>query len=571
MARLEAPAALGRNPRRRAQTCAVLALSALIAGASPAHADGIELSSSDRLAMLYTPQLQFSVDGDPLIKIGIIEGQTSVTFTPSEPIRVLPLGEGGPSTVLPGDVRYTVHLDGGAPGAYRYWPIVGRFLPSERAQVNEAVAAWEARGFETERFSLGSFFAVRGNTFDNRVVLVGVSGSASRNEATTLAQRLEEEFGVPNELHVELVDFPTGLITLTSDELPIQVQHRDLLWISMDEAGSTFDVDGASFATNPEPGDGSNRQYVGSLIFTAGRDGALTMVNELPAERLLEGILPAEIYASAPMAALEAQAVAARGELLADLGVRYLADPYMTCADQRCQVYHGVGNEHRRPSEAIANTRGVVMLDGDHIARAVYSASCGGSLGDYRATWGGEPIAYLRPHIDAYHIDGPYEDGLSEDNIEAFLAERPATFDNIEGFGAQRLFRWEVTRTAEELTESLNERYAIGTVRDLEVLARDESGRVTRLRVVGEAGETIVERELPIRRALGGLRSALFVLDVERGSGGALRSVQFRGGGFGHGVGLCQIGAIGAAERGLDYTDILSHYYPGVSVRQLWD
>jgi stage II sporulation protein D len=531
------------------------------------RAEAYELTTADRVAMLYTPQLEFSVEGDPLIKIGLIEGEEAIRFTPSGPIRVLPLGEGGPEMALPGGQEYTVTRVEGRPGTYRYWATVARGLPSERSRLAEVEAEWRGRGVEARRFSLGSIFAVRGTMFDNRQVIVGVGGHESREEAQALARQLEEEHGLSAELHVELVEYPTGLLRLTSSRLEVSVTHRDLLWISASE-GTQYRLDATYFDGNP--GD-AQRLYVGALVFTLDRRGQLAMVNELPIERLLQGIVPAEIYASAPMDALRAQAVAARAEILADLGVRYLADPYMTCATTRCQVYAGAGAEHERTTQAIRDTRGMVLLYDGHLARAVYSASNGGSMGDFTATWGDAPLPYLQPRIDAVEVPERFRNGLDEAALAEFLEADLPTYGNIENFGGPRVHRWTVELSADELSEAVNARYAVGRVLGLEVRERDRSGRATRLFIRGSRDSVEVERELPIRRALGGLRSALFVLHVEQDAAGNLVRARLRGGGFGHGVGMCQTGSIGAAQRGLDYLAILGHYYPGTEPTRLWE
>jgi SpoIID/LytB domain protein len=541
----------------------------MIASLLPVASSSFELSTSDRMAMLYSPQLQFSVDGDPMVKIGLVDDRDEITFRPDGPIRVLPLGEGGPEILLPGGKDYRVSLVEGAPGDYRYWATVAAFLPSERREAAEARTLWEGREYTTETFALGSLFAIRGNMFDNRQTIVAVGGLSDRRAVQDVANELDREYGISPELHVELVEYPTGELRLESDDIEVVIEHHDLIWIAAD-LDTVFRIDGDVFEGLADGGRGNDRHYTGSLIFTIDRAGRLSLVNELPAEQLLQGILPAEIYASAPIAALHAQAVAARGELLADLGVRYLADPYMTCSTTSCQVYRGIDLEDARASRAVQETRGVVLMGEGHIARTTYSASCGGFAGDYRSTWGHESVSHL-----SYHYDGPaesnaYEDGLDEDNIREFLSAEPPTYDNIEDFGGARLYRWSVERTADELTASVNERYAVGRVTGIEILERDRSGRVVRLSIQGEDGAVVIERELPIRRAFGGLRSAMFVLDIRENDDGSIRHATFTGGGFGHGVGLCQTGSIGAAQRGLDYTQILSHYYPGTAIQQLW-
>ncbi|MCA9565179.1 MAG: SpoIID/LytB domain-containing protein, partial [Myxococcales bacterium] len=237
-----------------------------------------------------------------------------------------------------------------------------------------------------------------------------------------------------------------------------------------------------------------------------------------------------------------------------------------------CQVYHGIGNEHERTSQAVQESRGHIILDDSHIARAVYSASCGGSLGDFHSTWGGAGISYLESHLDNTSGEASeFAAGLDESNIGSFLAAQPDAFCNIDRYNAQSLFRWDVGYSGTELTEHVNARYEVGQVRDLTILNRDDSGRVTLLRIEGEEGTVEVERELAIRRALGGLRSGLFTFEIAHDSSGNVSRIDIRGGGFGHGVGLCQIGAIGAAESGLSFEEILQHYYPGTRIEAMWE
>ena len=132
----------------------------------------------------------------------------------------------------------------------------------------------------------------------------------------------------------------------------------------------------------------AGRPYWGGIYVTVGAHGQLVVVNEVPADKLLEGLVPAEIFPSAPAAALRAQAVAARGELFRKTGVRHLVDPYLLCARTHCQVYAGAGHEHPRTSAAVAATRGLVLLEEDgRVVDTVYSAVCGGHTEDNDAVW----------------------------------------------------------------------------------------------------------------------------------------------------------------------------------------
>jgi SpoIID/LytB domain protein len=212
-----------------------------------------------------------------------------------------------------------------------------------------------------------------------------------------------------------------------------------------------------------------------------------------------------------------------------------------------------------------------VLSDGDVLIRASFSANNGGFAGGNDTTWGDAPLRYLQPRYDAGSPDDRYDAGLRDEAaVRAFLEDPGEVLSNVRNFGNPQAFRWSVELSVAQLTEAVSKRLNVGEVRELEPLDRDGSGRVTRLRVVGARGEAVVERELNIRRTLGGLRSALFVIDPRRDAGGRLQGVVIRGGGFGHGVGMCQTGAVGAAQRGWSFERILSNYYPGTSLRKLY-
>jgi len=539
---------------------------------SHAEAQGVELSRSDRLAILYTPQLTFAASGEPLIKIGIVEGVQSIQFSADTAITIMPLGEGGSRIHVPAGADLRMEISDGQAGEYRYSVVVAELVPSERSSIGELRELWRSRGYEPRSVEVGAIFAVAGQRFDTRKTLLTLGETMVRREASRLATTITDTYNVEARVHAELDSYPGGTLTLTGLAGGVTVTHRDLMWVR-GEPQTVFTVRDVPFDVGTHHEGRETRRYVGSLIFTTDREGQLAMVNETTIERLLRGIVPAEIYASSPEQSLRAQSIAARSELLTDLGARHLAEPYMTCADQRCQVYRGVDYEHANTNAAIEATRGEVLADGDQIIKAYFSANNGGFAGSNHHTWGEPERPYLRPRLDAASPPAEWVGGLvDEDAVRAFLANPPDAYANITSFGSGRNFRWTHEMSGSEVTQAVSQRYeGLGTITDLEVVARDPSGRITQLRVVGTDGSALVERELNIRRTLGGLRSALFVFErIERSSSGAISRVVLSGGGHGHGVGMCQSGAIGAAERGLTYEEILQNYYPGTTLRRLY-
>ena len=552
---------------------AMVALLMVIGAQHHASAQGRELSTADRVAMLYAPQLNFTRRGDPLIRLGILEGEEQVEFTPSEPIRVMPQGPGGPEIDLPGDTTYTVTMSNGRAGRYKHWVVVDRVAVDQRERVDGVLGQWEGRGMMPRTFEVGGLFAVRGKVFDSRVILVCVGGADTFDEAQSLRRRLEAQFGINGSVHSERLEFPGGTLTLSARGLDVSIRHDDVLWVSARrgrEESIRYTVPGIkkSYDAGEE-----TRRYTGELIFASDKNGKVAVINNLGAERVLKGTVPSEIYASAPQGALRAQAIAARNNIFAAIGVRNLADPYMLRADVYDQVYGGIDNEDPRTNEAVDATHGEVMLAGNRIVDAVYSSNAAGFTENNETVWDAEPWPHLRGRPDAPAGDVPeaFKDGITEANIEAFLASDFPAYSKTAPVSSARLYRWTREVEASQAQSWLAERGEdIGRIRHAEVISRGVSGRVIRLRLQGERGEAVVERELNVRRLFGGLRSGLFVMSMEKGRDGFVRTFSFRGGGFGHGVGMCQTGAIGMASQGKTHREILTHYYRGIDVTKLY-
>jgi SpoIID/LytB domain protein len=500
-------------------------------GAASAHADGLDAQS--RLALLDSSLFSFTADGVPLHRIRVLEGVREVVVESDDGLVLCPDGPGR-GTEVSGLSRVTVRLVRGEPARVRYWAVAARGAPSDAAAMEAEAKRRRASGHDARVFEVGTLFSIAGETVDRRRLLLGVGPWDGEDAAIAAAKAL----GLDGAVHPERVERQHGLIEAVLEGTPVRVRQPDVLWIS--PKGETLRAAGAA--------------YAGDLYVAVDRHGTLAVVNAVPEDRLLAGLVPAEIYPSAPMEALKAQAVAARTDLLAKIGDRHLADPYLFCNEQHCQVYKGAGHEHPRTTEAVRATRGEVLLSDGRLVDAVYSAVCGGHTEHNDHVWPGPADPALRGRPDSAARDAPAPG--DEAALRQFVTTRPEAWCAR----ANGKFRWERRLDAGALGAELD----IGRLSRIEVLTRGVSGRATSVRLVGTAGRREVDGELRIRRALGGLPSAMFVAD---GDGG---SIVLRGGGWGHGVGLCQIGAIGMAEAGRDYARILGHYYRGAKLRRLY-
>ena len=551
---------------------AIAALLALSATSAAVTAQQRELTSADRLAMLYAPQLNFTREGDPLVRVSIYDESTKFEFTPDRDIRVMPIGEGGPEIELPGKIKYTVTIEQSRAGSYQHVVVVDQIPVAERRRVAAATRLWQKRGYVAETVEVGGLFAVAGTVFDSRTILVGVASTSKLREAEEIKGKLEAQYGVRGSIHSEVKAHPSGLITLKGAGQRAVVRAPDVLWIGAPR-GEEQEI---SYTVPDVPrsyGKGTEtRRYTGTLVFAPDRTGKLAAMVSLGAERLLQGVVPAEIFASAPPESLRAQSIAARNEIFSAIGVRNLADPYMLRGDVMDQVYGGIGVEDKRTSAAVAATRGKVMFYGKEIVQANYSSNAGGHTESNEKVWDSQPRPYLRGKADAPagKVPAKFRDGIADDELEAFLSSDFPAHGKTASVSSNKHYRWTKSVDASTAIEWLKRNGDDpGDITDIKVLERGVSGRIVRLQIVGTKKTVTVERELNVRRMFGGLKSGLFVMKLHRSSA-KVSKIDFRGAGFGHGVGMCQTGAAGMAEQGKTHEEILKHYYTGIDVRKLY-
>lgn len=541
----------------RGSALALLVVSAAVA--APAAAD--ETSATDKLRILYSTRFTFTDDGLPLVTVEIMSGQKVVHLRARGGITVRPDGAGGSAVDSDGGEAWTITVEDARPAVLQDWTVVETLQPEDAAGVSAALARWKGRGFEPRAFEIGTVFGVDGEVIDTREMRIAVDPVAA-GKGNARAAEIARRYGVSTTVHQELVRRPSGTVVARSGSTTIR--NPSVLWFAPKKASETVtvaDVPTGTGGSQLETGS-EDRRYWGSVYVTLAHDGTLVAANAVGEDKLLAGLVPAEMYPDAPAAALEAQAIAARTELLQKIGRRNLTDPFLLCSSQQCQVYAGAGKEDPRTTRAIEATRGVVLLrDGGGMVDVRYSASCGGHGEDNDAIWGGEADPSLRGRTDS--ASGGMT-RITDENIEGFLAGGRDAWCNQSKLGKAK-FRWTEKLTQAELTARVaTEHPEIGRVTRLVARQRGASGRIGVLGIEGEKGKVEVAGDLHIRRLLGGLKSTLF--EVTRDGDAFV----IRGAGFGHGVGMCQMGAIGMASAGRSHAQILAHYYRGSHLHRLY-
>ena len=361
--------------------------------------------------------------------------------------------------------------------------------------------------------------------------------------------------------------------------------------------------------------------FLGTLHFVVESD-KICAINELPVERYLESVISSEMSATSSLELLKAHAVISRSWLLAQMKKRrevaesgnnffsfvkkddrlirwYDREDHTifdVCADDHCQRYQGITKETSpHVAEAIRQTKGQILMDGDDICDARFSKCCGGVTEEFQYCWEDTPKNYLSSVRDIIQgvksassaAPAPLPSLQDEAAADAWIRSNPPAFCNttdkkilsqvLNDYDQETadFYRWKVTLTQEKLKQLLDEKLKMnfGDILDLQAEERGKSGRISKLRIVGTEKTFVIGKELEIRRALSDthLYSSAFVVDrCDIDEKGVPQRFDIIGAGWGHGVGLCQIGAAVMGEKGFDYDAILLHYYQGAEIKKVY-
>ncbi|MBI5201683.1 MAG: SpoIID/LytB domain-containing protein, partial [Elusimicrobia bacterium] len=300
---------------------------------------------------------------------------------------------------------------------------------------------------------------------------------------------------------------------------------------------------------------------------------AFCLVNIVDLESYTHGMLSAEMPITSPLEALKAQSVVARSEALYMKMVtrRHKKDGFDICDEQHCQVYSGATAESERSRMVVNATRGRVLAYKGRIAHGIYASNCGGhtQAGHEIAGWG--DVGYWPSVPDAPAGSRTYPRSPWE--LRWWLKDWPGAFcmPTSSGHVHPSHYRWSRIVPAAELEERVNRKEKVGRLLAIVALKRAQSGHVNGLLLKGSARTAKIRQETTIRHilGLGSQRSALFTIEIEYGKDKKPAAYVFHGAGWGHGVGMCQSGAMGRAEQGQTYVDILKAYHPGTELAYL--
>ena len=380
-------------------------------------------------------------------------------------------------------------------------------------------------------------------------------------------------------------------------------------------ADASFSLSAVTIGVNFHWARKETQTFLGTLRFVVEAD-KICAINELPVEKYLESVISSEMSATSSLELLKAHAVISRSWLLAqmkkrrevaasgnnffsfvkkdDMLIRWYDREDHTifdvCADDHCQRYQGITKETSpHVAEAIRQTLGQVLLDGEDICDARFSKCCGGETEEFQYCWEDSPKSYLTAVRDLVLgvKNEEYSSLQDEATAERWIRSNPPAFCNttdkkilsqvLNDYDQETadFYRWKVTYSQEKLQQLFEEKLKMnfGAILDMKAVERGKSGRISKLQIIGTEKTFTIGKELEIRRALSDThlyRSAFVVDKYDKDEQGVPQRFEIIGAGWGHGVGLCQIGAAVMGEQGYAYNDILLHYYQGAEIKQLY-
>lgn len=393
-------------------------------------------------------------------------------------------------------------------------------------------------------------------------------------------------------------------------------EYDELSFTPQQDTSSFFELQDVTIGINFHWERKEVQRFKGELKIIV-EDDRLTAINIIPIEDYLTSVISSEMSATASLELLKAHAVISRSWLLNKLKVangklKVIMHPDNTanfefstlpsqlikwydheahknfdvCADDHCQRYQGITRASTPQAiEAVFATRGEVLMYEEEICDARFSKCCGGAFEEFQNCWENVKHPYLIGQRDS-KTETRLPDLTKEAEADKWIRTSPAAFCNthnkqvlsqaLNNYDQETtdFYRWRVCYSQQELSELIHKRSGIefGKIIDLIPVERGTSGRLVRLKIVGTLRTLIIGKELEIRRTLSSshLYSSAFVVDKEYKEDEKEIPSRFilTGSGWGHGVGLCQIGAAVMGEQGYKYKEILSHYYPGSAIEQ---
>jgi len=509
----------------------------------------------------------------PTVRIGIIQATDQVNFNCNKKFSLI---DATGETIFSGkpDQDYRVTIHSSLPGEIRYQLRAG--IEKDLAKAEKRVKHLQNQGLKAELRVVGLAFEINNHKIDNREHWITIGDFSSHEQALEFRNSQNE----PGEYVVveKILKPASGKIEFSGQKfgrkvrvVPDEIDEFTQIAVSDVMIGIQFHWQRYE-----------DLAYRGIIEIGFNNQGKLVVINELDLENYLVSVNSSEMTPDCPLGLLEAQTIVARNTVLATMGKHHYNNNFHLCSDDHCQCYQGKKREQQISRQAVENTWGEVIMYKDEICDARYSKICGGIMEGYHNVWENRPIPYMVIGVDSDHsIDHPANTEekakkLIDTDVPSYcntkLYRLPPKLADL--YSTKNLFRWEINYTRQELEQLIAEKTGqdIGELQDIIPLQRGDSGRLIYIELAGSKKRLKIGKELEIRRVLSKshLYSSCFYVEKKLDSNGKVEEFKLKGGGWGHGVGLCQVGATVMAMKNIPYHKILQHYYKNTRIIKLY-
>ncbi|MCK5738023.1 SpoIID/LytB domain-containing protein [bacterium] len=504
----------------------------------------------------------------PKVRIGVIQKTDTVELSCSTSAK-LETPDGTVVGSLTAGQKINFNSKNPIPAEMRWGVRVAR-IP-QKPEAEELLARLKSEKNSAEILYVGEVIEMADYTMDNREYWVVVNGFCCQDTAKAAVEKfMAYEDQTPIAIPVKA---PAGEIkfgdTITGPAVRVVPDNM---------AGSKITVENVRVGIEFHWDHLEAQDYWGVIEIRINNTGEFEVINELCVEDYLVSVNSSEMTSDCPVDLLKSQTIAARSTIFATMGKHHFGQAFHICADDHCQCYRGTRYVQATSFNAVKSCLGEGLLFDNKVCDARYAKICGGVMESYEFVWENRAVPYMVCGIDGeFEIDYPLD---TEEKARAYIDSSPDAYCNTDKYKlpkmlefSNHLFRWRLEHTREELEEIIHDRSGedIGELIDIVPLQRGPSARLVYINIVGSKKTIRVGKELAIRRTLSKTHvySSCFYVEKEEKDGHAVKFTLV-GAGWGHGVGLCQVGATIMAQKGFDYKQILAHYYKNSKLVKLY-
>lgn len=508
----------------------------------------------------------------PLVRVGSLQSEKKINFTSLVPFNVVDLS-GEVLLTEKSEKSFEVSIVNSEPADLK--PMIRLAISYNQTKTRQLVKKWEKSGLQVHFIQVGENTQIcKDEYIDNREYWILASGFSSREEAE---QRRRE-----------LQDFGSYQVFLIAEKpangkllIENKVVENGIRLLPIQDGQFPFILNDVRVGIGFHWDHRENQKMENILEIRIDKKGLLTAINVLDLEHYLASVNSSEMAPKCNLEFLKAQTVVARSTVFATAGKHHYGDPFDICADDHCQCFHGSGAIQPKSLQAAEESQGLILLSENRICDTRYAKVCGSIGESYQNVWDDRYLPYLDKFYDGKDSAENFQTVESEDRISDFINSDPDVFCNPQKHKvpehleyAHLYFRWQKSYTPEKLGEIVAEKLNknLGPIRDIIPLKRGYSGRLIYIKLVGDFDEIVIGKELEIRRALSTshLYSACFYIKRDINRSGEIKSLTLFGAGWGHGVGLCQVGAAIMGEEGYTCEQILKHYYEVAELKKIY-